>query len=154
MTMPEKQIIHERVLNCIFSYERNGKNTPDMELSIPNPSERLQIYKMLLEMYMEELKYPLMKRRHFGICSSLPLALSKMPDILFENFWFMLRDTDNRAVMVDDLVQLILPEFQWYRPVNQEQESTEYLFWWPKHDDLSRINALQNCIEITKGKLT
>ena len=141
MTKTEKQIIHERVLNCIFSYEMNGENAFDMELIIPNPSERLQIYKMLLEMYVEELKYPLMKRRHFGICSLLPLALSKTHDILFENFW-----------MADDLVQLILPEFQWYRPVNQE--SNEYLFWWPKEDEISRINALHNCIEITKGKLT
>jgi len=148
----EKQIMHDRMLNWGLPYKKNGKNTPDMEWIIPNPSERLQIYKMLLEMYVEELKYPLMKRRHFGICSLLPLALSKMQDILFENFWFMLRDTDNRAVMVDDLIQLTLPELQWYRPVNQE--SNEYLFWWPKHDEISRINALQNCIEITKGKLT
>lgn len=153
MTMPEKQIIQERMLkNWGLPYKKNGKNTPDMELSIPNPSERLQIYKMLLEMYVEELKYPLMKRRHFGICSLLPLALSKMQDILPGNFWFMLRDAHNMAVMVDDLVQLILPEFQWYRPVNQE--SNEYLFWWPKEDEISRINALKNCIEITKGKLT
>lgn len=148
----KKQIIQERMLkNWGLPYKKNGKNTPNMELIIPNPSERLQIYKMLLEMYMEELKYP-SKRRHFGVCSLVPLALSKMGDILPGNFWFMLRDAHNRAVMVDDLVQLTLPEFQWYRPVNQE--STEYLFWWPKHDDLSRINALQNCIEITKGKLT
>ncbi|MDD2260663.1 MAG: hypothetical protein PHW20_00215 [Clostridia bacterium] len=136
--------------NWGLPYKKNGKNTPNIELIIPNPSERLQIYKMLLEMYVEELKYP-SERRLFGICSLVPLALYKM-DILPGNFWFMWRAAHNRAVMVDDLVQLTLPEFQWYRPVNQE--STEYLFWWPEEDDLSRINALQNCIEITKGKLT
>lgn len=149
----EKQIIQERMLkNWGLPYKKNGKNTPNIELIIPNPSERLQIYKMLLEMYVEELKYPLMKRRYFGICSLILVALSKMGDILPGNFWFMLRDAHNRAVMVDDLVQLTLPEFQWYHPVNQE--SNEFLFWWPKHDEISRINALQNCIEITKGKLT
>lgn len=152
MTKTERQIIQERMLNWIFSYERNGENAFDMELIISNPSERLPIYKMLLEMYVEELKYPLMKRRYFGICSSLPLVLSKMGDILPGDFWFMLGDTGNRAGMMEVLVELTLPEFQWYRPVNQE--SNEYLFWWPKHDEISRINALQNCIEITKGKLT
>lgn len=152
MTKAERQIIHERVLNWMSSYEKNGKNTPNRELIIPNPSERLQIYKMLLEMYVGELKYPSKMWRYFGICPLLPLALSKMGDILPGNFWFMLRDTDNRAGMMEELVELTLPEFQWYCPVNQEY--TDGLFWWPKHDEISRINALQNCIEITKGKLT
>jgi hypothetical protein len=92
----------------------------------PTKEQRHETYRTVLTVY----EYTLMDGIHIGLCS----LLAKYTE------------SEERVKVADMLKEEMYPEFQWYRP---EQDLYEG-YWWPLGDDLSRINALKECIKLTE----
>lgn len=92
---------------------------------IPRPI-RHELYKMMLVEYLESAPS--------GLCKAF---LSVLCD---------LRILIPSSGSYDKFVIKALPELAWYAPMKGHKYRS---FWWKKSDELSRINALLNCINLT-----
>jgi len=99
---------------------------------------RYFIYREALDVYMKMISSD--QTSKIGLCSVAFAAFKRMdyqsnkPMLLIKNQMHLMRS---------------LPELYMYRSNEQKVSSETPVHWWPLEDQISRINALKNCIDMT-----